>query len=93
MHKSEIPFPIELNVCSRVNGELRQSSNTKYFLADIPSIISEISNGITLEPGDIIATGTPAGVGLGFKPPRFMKAGDVVECEVQNIGVLRNIVE
>lgn len=93
VHKSEIPFPIELNVCSRVNGELRQSSNTKYFLADIPSIISEISNGITLEPGDIIATGTPAGVGLGFKPPRFMKAGDVVECEVQNIGVLRNIVE
>lgn len=93
VHKSQIPFPVKLNVCSRVNRELRQDSNTKYFLADIPSIIAEISNGITLEPGDIIATGTPSGVGIGFKPPRFMKAGDVVECEVENIGVLRNIVE
>lgn len=93
VHKSEIPFPIRLNVCSRVNGELRQSSNTKHFLADIPSIIAEISNGITLEPGDIIATGTPSGVGIGFKPPRFMKAGDVVECEVESIGILRNKVE
>lgn len=93
VHKSEIPFPVELNVCSRVNGEPRQNSNTKYFLADISSIISEISSGITLEPGDIIATGTPSGVGIGFKPPRFMKAGDVVECEVENIGILRNRVE
>lgn len=93
VHKDEIPFPVKLNVCSRVNGELRQNSNTKYFLADISSIISEISNGITLEPGDIIATGTPSGVGIGFKPPRFMKAGDVVECEVESIGILRNRVE
>ncbi len=93
VHKSEIPFPVQLNVCSRVNGELRQNSNTKLFLVDIPSIIDEISNGITLEPGDIIATGTPSGIGLGFNPPRFMKSGDVVECEVENIGVLRNIVK
>jgi len=93
VHKSEIPFPVQLNVCSSVNGELRQNSNTKLFLVDIPSIIAEISNGITLEPGDIIATGTPSGIGLGFNPPRFMKSGDVVECEVENIGVLRNIVK
>lgn len=93
VHKSQMSFPIQLNVSSRVNGELRQSSNTKHFLADIPSIIAEISSGITLEPGDIIATGTPAGVGLGFKPPRFMKSGDVVECEIEGIGILRNIVK
>ncbi|MFU0825579.1 MULTISPECIES: fumarylacetoacetate hydrolase family protein [Clostridium] len=93
VHKSEIPFPVELNVCSRVNGELRQNSNTKLFLTDIPSIIAEISSGMTLEPGDIIATGTPSGVGMGFKPPRFMKSGDVVECEIENIGILKNIVE
>lgn len=93
VHKSKMQFPIELNVCSRVNGEIRQSSNTKHFLTDIPSIIAEISKGITLEPGDIIATGTPAGVGIGFNPPRFMKSGDVVECEIENIGVLRNIVK
>lgn len=93
VHKSEMPFPIELNICSRVNGELRQNSNTKFFLADIPSLISEISQGITLEAGDIISTGTPSGVGLGFSPPRFMKSGDVVECEIENIGILRNIVK
>lgn len=93
VHKGEMPFPIQLNICSRVNGELRQNSNTKYLLADIPSIISEISSGITLEPGDIIATGTPSGVGMGFNPPRFMKSGDIVECEVEGIGILRNVVK
>lgn len=93
VHKGDMPFPIELAICSRVNGELRQNSNTSYFLKDIPSIISEISNGLTLEAGDIIATGTPSGVGLGFKPPRFMKHGDIVECEIENIGILKNIVD
>ncbi|QGU95998.1 hydrolase [Clostridium bovifaecis] len=93
VHKGEIPFPVELNVYSRVNGELRQNSNTKRFLTDIPSIIAEISNGMTLEPGDIIATGTPSGVGMGFNPPRYMKSGDVVECEIENIGILRNTIE
>jgi 2-keto-4-pentenoate hydratase/2-oxohepta-3-ene-1,7-dioic acid hydratase in catechol pathway len=93
VYKSEIPFPVQLNVSSRVNGELRQNSNTRSLLADIPSITSEISNGITLEPGDIIATGTPSGVGMGFNPPRFMKSGDIVECEVEGIGILRNVVK
>lgn len=65
LHKSALPFPIEVDIKSFVNGELRQSSNTRLFLADIPKIISEISTGITLEAGDIIITGTPAGVGLG----------------------------
>lgn len=91
--KEEMPFPIEVNLTSKVNGELRQSNNTKSFLTDIPSIIAEISSGMTLEAGDIIATGTPSGVGMGFNPPRFMKAGDVVECEVENIGILRNYVK
>jgi len=91
--KDEVPFPVELNVKSTVNGELRQNSNTKLFLANIPSLISEISTGITLEPGDIIATGTPGGVGIGYNPPRFMKKGDSVVCEIEKIGYLRNIVE
>ena len=76
---------------SRVNGELRQNSNTRLFLADIPHLISELSRGITLVPGDIIATGTPAGVGMGFEPPRWLRSGDTVECEIENIGVLRRM--
>jgi 2-keto-4-pentenoate hydratase/2-oxohepta-3-ene-1,7-dioic acid hydratase in catechol pathway len=73
-----------------VNGELRQSSNSSDLIFDIPKLIETISAGITLYPGDIIATGTPAGVGLGFKPPKFLKAGDVVRLEVDGIGVLEN---
>ncbi|MGV8980466.1 fumarylacetoacetate hydrolase family protein [Clostridium sp.] len=92
IYKTDLPFPIEVDVISSVNGEVRQHSNTKLFLADIPTLISEISNGITLEPGDIIATGTPAGVGMGFKPPRFMKIGDIVTCEIHEIGKLTNTV-
>jgi 2-keto-4-pentenoate hydratase/2-oxohepta-3-ene-1,7-dioic acid hydratase in catechol pathway len=89
-HKSEIKFPIELNVYSRVNGELRQSSSTKHLIFDIPTIIHDLSLGMTLKAGDIIATGTPAGVGMGFDPPRFLKKGDIVECEIECIGVLKN---
>lgn len=92
VHKNQMPFPIEVSICSRVNGELRQNSNTKYLIADIPSIIAEISRGLTLEPGDIIATGTPSGVGMGFKPHKYMKSGDIIECEIEKIGVLKNIV-
>lgn len=93
LHKSALPFPIEVDIKSFVNGELRQSSNTRLFLADIPKIISEISTGITLEAGDIIITGTPAGVGLGFNPPKFLKKGDQVICEISEIGKLKNIIE
>ena len=73
-----------------VNGELRQSSNTRDLIFDVPTLIAIISTGITLKPGDIIATGTPAGVGMGFDPPRYLKAGDVVRVEIDGIGALEN---
>ena len=73
-----------------VNGELRQNANTKDFIFDIPTLIECISAGITLYPGDLIATGTPAGVGIGFKPPKYLKSGDVVRIEIGGIGVLEN---
>jgi 2-keto-4-pentenoate hydratase/2-oxohepta-3-ene-1,7-dioic acid hydratase in catechol pathway len=93
LHKTALSFPIEVDVKSYVNKELRQSSNTRLYLADIPQIISEISAGITLEPGDIIITGTPSGVGMGMKPQGFMKKGDVVTCEIPEIGKLINTIE
>ena len=76
-----------------VNGELRQDANTKDFIFDIPTLIETISAGITLYPGDLIATGTPAGVGIGFKPPKYLKRGDVVRIEIGGIGVLENPLE
>ena len=76
-----------------VNGELRQESNTRHLIFDVPTIIATLSAGITLRPGDVIATGTPAGVGIGFDPPRYLRAGDVVRIEVGPIGVLENRVE
>jgi 2-keto-4-pentenoate hydratase/2-oxohepta-3-ene-1,7-dioic acid hydratase in catechol pathway len=77
----------------RVNGELRQDSNTGLLIFDVPTIIAAISNGITLMPGDVIATGTPAGVGIGFKPPKYLRPGDRVQVEIGGIGVLENPVE
>jgi 2-keto-4-pentenoate hydratase/2-oxohepta-3-ene-1,7-dioic acid hydratase in catechol pathway len=76
-----------------VNDELRQDSNTGLLIFDIPTIIAAISNGITLQPGDVIATGTPAGVGIGFNPPRYLKSGDTVRIEIGGIGTLENPVE
>jgi 2-keto-4-pentenoate hydratase/2-oxohepta-3-ene-1,7-dioic acid hydratase in catechol pathway len=73
-----------------VNGELRQNVGTKSLIFNIPKLISVISQGITLYPGDLIATGTPVGVGLGFKPPKYLKAGDVVRIEIDGIGMLEN---
>jgi 2-keto-4-pentenoate hydratase/2-oxohepta-3-ene-1,7-dioic acid hydratase in catechol pathway len=73
-----------------VNGELRQNANTRDFIFDIPKLIETISAGITLYPGDLIATGTPAGVGIGFNPPKYLKPGDVVRIEIAGIGVLEN---
>ncbi len=93
IHKSQLPLPLNLNISSKINGEVRQQSNTADFIFDIPTIIHDLSQGMTLKPGDIIATGTPSGVGMGFTPPRFMKAGDMVECEIEAIGILRNRVE
>ena len=91
--KNELPMPFSLNLTSRVNGEVRQSSNTDLMIHPIAKAISTLSQNITLFPGDIIATGTPAGVGMGFDPPRMLKKGDVVECEVEGIGVLKNIIK
>jgi len=90
--KDEMPMPFSLNLYSCVNGELRQSSNTELMVHGIAKVISEMSECITLYPGDIIATGTPSGVGMGFDPPKMLKKGDVVECEVEGLGVLRNTV-
>ncbi|MGY6257069.1 fumarylacetoacetate hydrolase family protein [Paraburkholderia caledonica] len=73
-----------------VNGELRQNSNTSKLIFDIPTLIETLSAGIELQPGDVIATGTPAGVGIGFTPPRFLQKGDVVRIEIENVGVLEN---
>jgi 2-keto-4-pentenoate hydratase/2-oxohepta-3-ene-1,7-dioic acid hydratase in catechol pathway len=78
------------NVRCFVNGEKRQDANTRDFIFDIPTLIECISAGITLRPGDVIATGTPVGVGIGFKPPKYLKRGDVVRCEIDGIGVLEN---
>jgi 2-keto-4-pentenoate hydratase/2-oxohepta-3-ene-1,7-dioic acid hydratase in catechol pathway len=73
-----------------VNGDLRQNSNTSNLIFDIPTLIETLSAGIELQPGDVIATGTPAGVGIGFTPPRFLQKGDVVRIEIENVGVLEN---
>ena len=73
-----------------MNGELRQDSNTEQLIFDISHIVSELSRGMTLQPGTIIATGTPAGVGMGFDPPKFLVPGDVVECTIEGIGTITN---
>jgi 2-keto-4-pentenoate hydratase/2-oxohepta-3-ene-1,7-dioic acid hydratase in catechol pathway len=73
-----------------VNGELRQDGPTENMIFDIPTLIETISRGITLYPGDVIATGTPAGVGMGMKPPRYLKAGDVVRVEIDGLGAIEN---
>ena len=88
----EIAFPPALRISSRVNGEPRQDSTTDLLITSIADIIEELSSGMTLLPGTIIATGTPAGVGMGFDPPNFRKPGDVVECTIEGIGTLRNTV-
>ena len=81
-----------LTVQCWINDELRQNSNTSDLIFDIPTIISTMSAGMTLHPGDIIATGTPAGVGIGFKPPKFLKSGDVMRLAIGDLGTLTNTV-
>jgi 2-keto-4-pentenoate hydratase/2-oxohepta-3-ene-1,7-dioic acid hydratase in catechol pathway len=93
VHKSAIDNPNKLHIETRVNGEVRQSSNTENFIFLIEDVISVLSAGMTLEPGDIIATGTPAGVGKGFNPPKFLQPGDQIEITIEKIGTLRNTIE
>ncbi len=86
----DIPDPHNLNLSTRVNGVEKQNSNTKFMLFNINELIADISSVMTLEPGDIIATGTPAGVGAGRDPQEFMWPGDVLESTIEGIGTLRN---
>ncbi|MEI8207154.1 MAG: fumarylacetoacetate hydrolase family protein [Kiritimatiellales bacterium] len=92
VHKSAVADAGNLPISLKVNGEIRQSSNTSELIFKIPELIATISAGLTLEPGDIIATGTPAGVGMGFTPPRFLKKGDRLELSIGELGVLKNTV-
>lgn len=80
----------ELSIRTWVNGQLRQNAHTRDLIFDVPTLIEVISAGCTLEAGDIISTGTPAGVGIGLTPPEFLKAGDLVEIEVEGLGRLKN---
>lgn len=89
----EIGDEQSLDISSRVNGELRQSSNTRYMIQTVAGAISELSQGMTLEAGTIIATGTPAGVGMGMTPPTFLKHGDKVVCAIEKIGRLENVID
>lgn len=88
--KDEFENPPKLAIRSYVNGEIRQDSSTDLLIFDIPYVISQLSQGMTLKAGTIIAMGTPAGVGMGFTPPKFLKAGDEVICEIEGIGRITN---
>ncbi len=88
----EFDNPPKLDIKSYVNGELRQDSNTELLIFGIAHVVSELSKGMTLKAGTIISMGTPAGVGMGFVPPRFLKKGDVVTCEIEGIGKLTNTI-
>lgn len=89
----EFEWPLSLNVNTTVNGELRQNGNTRDLIFDIEHIIHELTQGMTLKSGTIIATGTPSGVGMGMNPPQFLKTGDFVECYIENIGKLSNTIQ
>jgi 2-keto-4-pentenoate hydratase/2-oxohepta-3-ene-1,7-dioic acid hydratase in catechol pathway len=88
--RDEVPDPGALRVACRVNGILKQDGSTTDMIFDIPTTLEWLSQGMTLLPGDIIATGTPSGVGFARNPPEYLKSGDVVECEVEGLGILRN---
>jgi 2-keto-4-pentenoate hydratase/2-oxohepta-3-ene-1,7-dioic acid hydratase in catechol pathway len=85
----ELPDPHSLRLETRVGSAVMQSGNTRDLIHDVPSIIAYITDTVTLKPGDVIATGTPAGVGLGMKPPRYLRPGETVEVEVEGIGTIR----
>jgi 2-keto-4-pentenoate hydratase/2-oxohepta-3-ene-1,7-dioic acid hydratase in catechol pathway len=86
----ELPDPSGLAIETRVNGEVRQQSNTDLLINDVPAILAYVSEFTELLPGDVIATGTPGGVGAARTPPVFLRAGDVVEVEIERVGLLRN---
>lgn len=86
----EFEFPPRLDISCKVNGELRQKSNTSLYIHNISYALEELSSGMMIKAGTIISMGTPGGVGMGFKPPKYLKSGDVIECEVEGIGKLVN---
>ena len=88
----ELGDPHNLHISLRVNGVTKQDSSTRFMVFRIPRIIKELSTGVALEAGDVVLTGTPEGVGFARKPPEFLKVGDVMEAEIEKIGVLRNTV-
>ncbi len=88
--RDEVPDPHSLPIRCRVNGVTKQDSNTSEFIFKIPQLIEWLSRGMTLLPGDVVCTGTPAGVGFARTPPEYLKPGDVVECEVTGVGTIRN---
>lgn len=90
VHKELIPDPHALDISLLVNGVLRQQANTAQMIFKIPEIISSLSHGMRLETGDLIATGTPAGVGFAMDPPRYLQHGDGIRCEIEKIGRLSN---
>ncbi len=92
-HKSNVAFPPKLKIQSYVNKELRQNGNTGSLIFGIAAIIKDLTAAITLYPGDIILTGTPAGVGAGFNPPKYLKPGDRVDCVIEGLGTLSNTIK
>ena len=91
--RDELPGAPELDIRCFINGEKRQDSNTRYMIFGVAEVIAELSQGMTLKAGTIIAMGTPAGVGMGFEPPKYLSCGEVVRCEIDGIGVLENPVK
>jgi 2-keto-4-pentenoate hydratase/2-oxohepta-3-ene-1,7-dioic acid hydratase in catechol pathway len=89
----ELSDPHQLRIRTWVNGELRQDSSTNQLIYDCFDQVAVLSQAFTLEPGDVVSTGTPAGVGMGFKPPKYLRVGDVVKIEVEGIGAIENRVE
>jgi 2-keto-4-pentenoate hydratase/2-oxohepta-3-ene-1,7-dioic acid hydratase in catechol pathway len=90
--RSELGSADSLGIELRLNGQTMQKSNTRYLIFNVPALVSHISQTMTLEPGDVIYTGTPSGVGFTRNPPVFLKQGDTIEIEIEGIGVLRNSV-
>lgn len=90
VHRSAVPNPQKLALSMRINGEVRQSSSTASMIFSVARLISVLSAGMTLEPGDLLATGTPEGVAMGMQPPKWLQVGDTMEAEVEGIGTLRN---
>lgn len=90
--KDELPTPEDVNIVTKVNNEIRQDGNTSQMILKIDELIAEISKFVALHPGDIIATGTPSGVGAGMNPPQYLQPGDEVKVTIDNIGTLTNFI-